>query len=261
MMIDNSQEQANFEARIKQVYQKLKAREIDHFELFGLKKTATLKEIEAAFQRYSQAFPANKIALISDPEVKNMGEYILKSIARAYEVLSDYDNKAAYEKRGFREVSPEDELEEDSEEKARNMYKKAKTLHAQRQYDLAIKAVEGAVKLDPNKASYYLLLGMCQAQSPLLKREAEQNLQKAAELEAWNAEPFAALGMLFYSEKLYKRAESFFRKAVELEPTHALAKSKLLEIVGPQETVVDVVQKKLKQYLPSFFDRKKKKYD
>jgi tetratricopeptide (TPR) repeat protein len=102
---------------------------------------------------------------------------------------------------------------------------------------------------------------LCQSELPSMKRQAEQNLSKAAAMEPWNAEHVAALGMLFYSERLFKRAEGFFRKALELEPTHDLARKKLAEITGPEKNFVDLIKEKgeklLKKVLPSFFDRKK----
>ena len=101
------------------------------------------------------------------------------------------------------------------------------------------------------------MLGIAQAQIPSLKRAAEVNLQKAAEMESWNAEPLAALGMLFYSEKLVKRAEGYFRRALELEPNHAQAKKKLAEIVGPEVKPLEKVQQALGKVFPSFFGKKK----
>lgn len=246
----------SFETRIRQIYDRLKSRDVNHFELLGLQKNATIKEVEAAFQKYTQAFPRDKIDMIENPELRKMGQFIRERIARANEVLSNYDQKAAYEKRGYRDTEAEKEV--DDEEKARDLYKKAKALQTQKQYSPAIRLAEEAIKLDPGKAAYYLVLGVCQMQYPALKKDAEKNLLKAAEMESWNAEPYVVLGLLFYSEKLYNRAESYFRKAVEIEPTHPVAKSKLLEICGPEKTFMDSVQKKLRQHLPSVFDRKKK---
>ncbi|HLP45079.1 MAG TPA: tetratricopeptide repeat protein, partial [Candidatus Kapabacteria bacterium] len=65
------------------------------------------------------------------------------------------------------------------------------------------------------------------------------------------------LGMLFYSERLFKRAESFFRKALELEPNHHQARIKLEAIVGPEKKFLDVAQEKLGKVLPSIFGKKK----
>jgi len=52
------------------------------------------------------------------------------------------------------------------------------------------------------------------------------------ELEPWNAEPYVALGLLFLNEKLEKRAEGFFRKALSIDPDHAMARKKIEEISG-----------------------------
>jgi tetratricopeptide (TPR) repeat protein len=171
--------------------------------------------------------------------------------------LTDYKKRGEYEKRGFRDEIPKEELEEDDEEKAKIIYKKAKSLKTMKDYDRAIKAMKEAIRLDATKPAYYLLLGLCQSQVPEYKRDAEKNLQKAAEMESWNAEPQAALGMLFYSERLNKRAEIYFRKTLELEPKHALARAKLEEIAGPERKPLDVVQQKLGKYLPSLFGKKK----
>jgi tetratricopeptide (TPR) repeat protein len=91
-----------------------------------------------------------------------------------------------------------------------------------------------------------------------MKHKAETSLLKATEMESWNAEPYAELGMLFYSERLYKRAEGYFRKALELEPSHTVARKKLEEIVGPEIKPMEKVQKTLGKVFPSFFGKKKK---
>ena len=243
-----------FEAYIKQLYERLTVRKIDYFALLGLQRTATHKEIETNYKKYAQYFSPQRVAPLTDPELKKMGEFVIEKINRAHEVLSNYDKKAEYEKRGFREYSPElDAPEEEPEEQAKTIYKKAKSLHATQQYQLGVKAMEEAVRLDPKVASYYLLLGICQAQIPHLKIDAEKNLRKASEMENWNAEPHVALGMLFYSEKLFKKAEPYFRKALELENNHALAKKKLAEIAVPEETIADKAKGVLKKALPSIF--------
>ncbi len=193
--------------------------------------------------------------MIPSREGRKKGDFLIERGKKAYEILIDYEKRAAYEQRGFKD--DEVEVEEDLEEKAKVIYKKAKSLKAMKDFGRAVQAMEEAIKLDATKPGYYLLLGLCQSQIPSLKREAEKNLQKAAEMEEWNAEPFAALGMLFYSERLVKRAESYFRKALELEPGHELARSKLNLIAGPESKPMDKVGNTLKKILPTFFGKKK----
>ncbi|MCK4765190.1 MAG: hypothetical protein KAW12_23525 [Candidatus Aminicenantes bacterium] len=247
----------NFEAHIKQLYEKLTVQKVDFYALFGLPRTATHKEIEAAYQKYAPYFSAPRIAGVTNPEIKKMGDFLVEKISRAHEILTDYAKKAEYEKRGFREFSAEKDVpDEEPEEIARALYKKGKTLHAQKQYPMAVKALAEAVRLDTKVPGYFLLLGLCQTPMPTMRREAETNLRKAAEMENWNAEPQVALGMLFYNERLYKRAESYFRKALELENNHALAKKKLAEIAPPEESLVDKLKDMLGKALPSVFGRK-----
>ncbi|MCP4153181.1 MAG: tetratricopeptide repeat protein [bacterium] len=228
-----------------------------HFDLLGLAKTATQKELEAAYQKYSQEFSPQRIAQLTDPETRKKGDFLITRGQLAFNVLTDFKKRAEYEKRGFRDEIPPEEIEEDTEETAKALYKRAKSLKTMKDYPKCIKVMEEAIRLDPEKPAYYLLLGLAQTQIPEYKRKAEQNLQKAADMESWNAEPFAAMGMLFYSERLFKRAESYFRKALELEQDHALAKAKLAEIAGPEKKPIDAVQKQLKKFLPSLFGKKK----
>jgi tetratricopeptide (TPR) repeat protein len=252
---DDSVNLAELEAAINFFYDKFKSQETNHFELLGLSHTATHRDIEAAYLKYSQEFSPEKIAKITNIEVKEKGDFLFNRGRLAYDTLINFDKRAEYEKRGFKDEEPE--KEEDDEEKARAIYKKAKSLKTMKEYRKAALVMTEAIKLDPNKPSYYLLIGLCQSQVPELRREAENNLQKAAELESWNAEPLVGMGMLFFSERLFKRAEMYFRKALELEPKHEIARAKLEEIVGPEVKAMDKVKKNLSKVFPTIFGKKK----
>lgn len=245
------------EAAINFLYDTFTGKATNHFELLGLATTATQKEIEIAYKKYSEEFSPGRISMLTDPEIRKKGNFLIMRGKQAIEILTDFKKRADYEKRGFREPSAEDIPEDTDEEKAKNIFKKAKSLKTMKDYDKAVWALKEAIKLDATKPAYYLMLGQCQAQSPQHKKEAEQNLQKAAEMEAWNAEPFFEMGMLFYSERLFKRAETFFRKALELEPNHRQARIKLEAIVGPEKKFMDVAQDTLGKVLPTIFGRKK----
>ncbi len=250
---------AKFETYVKQIYEKLTVQKIDYFALLGLTRTATHKEIEINYRKYAQYFSKERVNTLTDAETKKMGNFIIEKIERAHEILTNYDKKAEYERRGFREFSADLDIpEEEPEEKAKNLYKKAKTLHSQQQFQKAVQTMEEAIKLDAKVPTYYLFLGVCQAQVPYLKVEAEKTMLKAAAMETWNAEPYVALGMMFYSDKYYPRAEFYFRKALDLEDNHPVARKKLTEIVGPEGTILTKVTDVLRKGMPTFFDRKKK---
>ena len=134
--------------------------------------------------------------------------------------------------KGYKEIKNAEKPSENLIEKANLYYRKAKTLYSQQRFREAASLMEETIRNDPGKASYYLLLGLSQSNIPNLRRVAEKNFQKVIELEPWNPEPFAALGLLFQYEKLDRRAENFFRKALAIDPEHELAKKRLAEMLG-----------------------------
>jgi tetratricopeptide (TPR) repeat protein len=258
-MNDDSQN-ARLMARINELQARLEAPGYNYFTLLGLTLAATQKEIEAAYSQLAEELSSARLAALGQSEAARTGQSIAKQLQRAFQVISDYDKRGEYEKRGFKEFIPPD-AKEDTVEFAKILYRKALTLFNQKNFQKAIMVVEDAIRNNPAKAEYYLLLGLCQSELPSRKRQAEENLLKAANIEPWNAEHVVALGMLFYSERLPKRAEGFFRKALDLEPNHDLARKKLAEITGPEKNFSDQIKEKgeklLKKVLPSLFGRKK----
>lgn len=245
--------------RCLDLYERVNRGNLDHYALLGLDRTATVATINEVYQQWLIKLADKELATVGDTAVRQRLEAVRRRMARAHAVLSDFDQRAAYERRGFREESEVVPEEDDPQEKAKELFRKAKTLYAGKEYGPAVMALQQSLRLDPDRADALLLLGLCQYRNPAMKRDAEANLQKAVQLEPWNAEPLVALGNLFYSEKLMKRAESFYRRALELEPRHDIARKRLAEI-APQEdnSLKTSLKSALKKGLPSLFDRKKK---
>jgi len=251
---------ASLKARIDELRARLEAPGYNYFTLLGLTLSATQREIEAAYRQLAEELSNDRLAALGEGDAARQGRALAVQLQRAFQVLSDYGRRGEYEKRGYKEfVAPD--VKEDAVEFAKALYRKAVTLFNQKNYQKAVMVVQDALKYNPAKAEYHLLLGLCQSELPSLKRQAEQSLAKAAAIEPWNAEHVVALGMLFYSERLFKRAESYFRQALELEPKHELARKKLAEITGPEKNFPEQLKEKgekfLKSAFPTFFGRKK----
>jgi tetratricopeptide (TPR) repeat protein len=257
----DGKESSAFETTINGYYERLKAEE-DYFQLMEIPRSATQKQIETAYtKKIEQDFPRSKIEHMADAGMKEKAVYILQRIDYMYSHLINFEKRAEYESKISAKIdkqeTPADVPKEDPVEQARGNYKLGKSLYDQKAYPMALSALTEAVRLDPTKAAYFHQLGLCQLKDASLRREAEKNLQKAIELEPWNAGHHAALGMLYFNVKMHVRAKACFSEALSLDPENALAK-KGLEKTGPRDkpSALKSAQDFLKKAMPSFFDKK-----
>jgi curved DNA-binding protein CbpA len=228
------------------LYEKLKAKEMDYYELFNLKNTVVFNEIKDVYYQYAKKFHPDRFGDARDPELKEKANFVFACINKAFEILSNEEKRREYDTKGYKEIQNIDKVSENLIEKANLFYRKGKALYSQKKFREASSFLEEAVRNDASKASYFLLLGMSQSNIPTSRRVAEKNLQKVIEMEPWNAEPLVALGLLFLAEKLDKRAEGFFRKALAIDPDHEMARKKIAELMpdNKKQSMFSVFKKK-----------------
>jgi curved DNA-binding protein CbpA len=200
--------------------------------LFNLKNSAPLNEIKDVYYQYAKKFHPDRLGEAPIPELREKANFVFARINKAFETLNNEGKRREYDMIGYKEIQNKEKSGENLQEKANLYYRKAKTLYSQQRFRETASLMEEVVRNDPSKAAYYLLLGLSQSNIANLRRAAEKSFQKVIELEPWNAEPYAALGLLFLSEKLEKRAENFFRKALSIDPEHEMAKKRLAEMTG-----------------------------
>ncbi len=248
----------DFKAYVEELHARVSARSLDHYELLGLPRSATFKDIEQSYGRLSGLFSEKNIAALGQGECAATARSLRERLDHAHEVLTDYSKRRDYENRGFREPG-EREKTEPPPDMARKIFAKARTLFTKNEYVLCLEVVDKAIQLDP-RAEYHQLRGRCLMNIRHRRHEAEASLLKATEIEPWNAEHFLALGMLFYNERLPQRALGYFQKTLELDSGNLQARKKLEELEGPRagslEKLRDTVLQALRKILPSFFGRK-----
>ncbi len=230
----NKELDKNLEEILK-LYEQVKSGRSDYYQILGVPHTANYNEIKNAYFNYAKKYHPDRITSASDPEILEKANYVFAEINKVYEILGDPDKKNAYDSKGYKEDNQIEPTQENLVERARLLHRKAKTLSTMKQYWEAASLLDEAVRLDPNKASYFLLLGTCQMNIPQLRRKAADNLQMAIDLEHWNVDAYIALGMLLMSENQPLRAEGCFRKVLAINPDHAVARKKLAEITGKDD--------------------------
>jgi curved DNA-binding protein CbpA len=233
-------------AELVALHDRLKAGDMDHYELFNLHNNSTFNEIKDVYYQYAKKFHPDRLGEAPNSELREKANFVFARINKAFETLSNEGKRREYDMKGYKEMQNKEKSGENLVEKANLYYRKAKTLYSHQRFRETASLMEEVIRNDPAKAAYYLLLGLSQSNIPNLRRAAEKNFQKVIELEPWNAEPYAALGLLFQYEKLEKRAENFFKKALAIDPEHELAKKRLAEMTGKdkKQSMFSIFQKK-----------------
>jgi curved DNA-binding protein CbpA len=123
---------------------------------------------------------------------------------------------------------------------AEHYFNQGRARYERKEYHAAVHLLREAVKLDASKSSYHFHLGIALLRNPRTRREADEHLQRAAELEPYNPQIRIKLGNIYKEVGLPKKAEAFFRSALQLDPDNRAARK---EIAGhaakksPEESI------------------------
>jgi curved DNA-binding protein CbpA len=102
-------------------------------------------------------------------------------------------------------------------------YQQGRARFERKEYHAAVHLLREAIKLDASRAPYHYHLGIALIRNPRTRRDAEAHLSKAAELEPYNAQIRVKLGLLYKEAGLFKRADHYFREALQLDPDNRIA--------------------------------------
>jgi curved DNA-binding protein CbpA len=117
-----------------------------------------------------------------------------------------------------------------SSQVAEQFYNQGRALFEKKQYHGAVHMLREAVRLDPSRAPYHFHLGMALVRNPRTRHEAEEHLNKAAELDPYNAQIRVKLGLLYKEVGLAKKSNNYFREALSLDPDNRIAKREVQAI-------------------------------
>lgn len=234
---------------INDLFEKVNKKKVNFYDLLGVDQGADAARIKESYFNYSKKYHPDRILAAPDSTVKLRANEVFAEINRAFETLSNENKKQDYDAQSMRQKQGLHEDGGNRTRKARSSYLKANGLFKKKHYYEASSLMEDAIQADPNKASYHLLLGLCHSKLPATKHKAERHLKKAADLEPWNADHMFALGELYKSENLMKKAQVYFDKALEINMEHTLAgkaKEDLARMFGkgPKKPLFSIFGKK-----------------
>jgi curved DNA-binding protein CbpA len=222
----------------------------NYYQILNVPKTSTEDDIKKAYFNLARRFHPDRFDREVQAAYRDQIDEVFDAITNAYRTLINREKRKTYDASAgaAHAEEPQDLLK-----RADTKFRQGKTLYGQERYNDAVVFLEEAVRLRKNKGDFYLLLAMAESKIPAFRNKAQEDFLKAISLEPWNPEGYVGLGFLYKSEGLLTKATKQFKKALEVDPDHKLARQEL------QQINKDARPKGLKRLLSlGIFESKKK---
>ena len=205
----------------------------NYYQVLGLSRTATTEEIKKVYFQLARRFHPDRFPRGLSMEKRAMVEAVFSAVTGAYRILSNTETRREYDSQGPTETAGSDS--QDFIRIAEIKFRKGKTLYNQGRFQESMTFLAEAVRLRKDKGDYFLLLAMAESKVPGYSLKAEEDFSKAIDLEPWNPEGYVGLGMLYKNEGLKIKAGNQFKKAIEADPEHQLARQQYAEVTGAKK--------------------------
>jgi curved DNA-binding protein CbpA len=218
---------------------------LHHFEsatsygVLGVSPDASGPQIKEAYHSLAKKYHPDRFQSKEySSELRTKAEKLFTLITGAYAKLEDQASRAAYDRelqrRGSQIEAPQREssgVDLDRENMAEAAFHAGRGLFSKGEFEKAAEKLRECVWLKPEVAKYRYYLGAAQAENPKTRKEAEQNLMKAIDLDHAHSDSYLALGKLYLKVGMARRAEAQFHSALRWNPENAEAE-RLLEVIS-----------------------------
>jgi curved DNA-binding protein CbpA len=214
---------AELEAEMLQRYQGLHNQDL--YQVLGVSAGAGTDEVRRAYYALARKFHPDKFR---KEEIKAKAEKAFARITEAYSTLVNADLRQKYnEEAAAHAGNRRDDRPADTTELARQNFRHGREHLEHGRLAEALSSLQNACDQDPTRSEYFELLGTIEARNPRLRKQAEENLQKAIELSPTSANAYAVLGSLYERAGTADRAREMYRRALQWDPENALARKAL----------------------------------
>lgn len=230
-------EPENLEAFLKRI-----DRASDYYETLNIDRAATSDDVRNAYHALARAYHPDRFHQ-ADEALRSRIDSAFARIARAYEVLRDQSERAAYDdklkaptatKEPERAAStPAPKLNTKvtgNEDRAEASFQKGLTALKENQPQHAMRLFAEAASLEPRRARYRAEYGRALINDPQTRRLAEIELQAAIALEPNNVSYRIALAELYKALGLRRRAEGELQRALVTDPNSDAARKLLANL-------------------------------
>lgn len=205
---------------------------MSYYKILDVSTSATVNEIKKAYFGLARQYHPDLFDRETLAAKKEIIDDVFDKITKAYHTLSDEGAREAYDK----QLAEEEAVDKRGVTKeAEKKFRQAKTLYNMGRNEEAIAYLEEAIRLDPHKASFFLLMAMIEGKIPSYHKKAESHFREAIKLEPWSADGYLGLGLLYKNADLKVKAVNQFKKALQVDPGNEAAIRELRSAEGKSE--------------------------
>jgi tetratricopeptide (TPR) repeat protein len=113
---------------------------------------------------------------------------------------------------------------------AEGLYRAGQSAMGRQDFEKAVALLKECVWLLPDMVKFRIQLGAAQSEVAAFRKDAEQNLLKAIELDGMATEAYLLLGRLYLKVNLPRRAETQFQQVLRWDPSNKEAQRELQQI-------------------------------
>ncbi len=210
-------------------------------EVLGLPAQASAEEVKNAYEALSKQFEASAFLPEVQQEFKEEIQIIESRLVEAFLGMKELHMKDLKEQAERKSASTSQKLNlddftlrrelnktenkaslEERQARAQEYHHLARKAFREANYQDCITYCKEAIRYDA-QAAYHCLLADTQVLNPdkRWQRQAEENYQRAIELDPWNPDFLVALARLYRGRGLRARARKALEKALEITPNHS----------------------------------------
>jgi len=197
---------------------------LSHYELLGVPTNASAEQIGKAYFERSRLFHPDLRHREDLGHLERELTAVFERLKLANEVLSDPARRREYDESLDAAPVPVAVAETASDPQARKhlaqqSYNRARQLIDQKDFHPAVEMLREAIRFVPDNAEYRMLLGQVELKNSLWTSKGLENLKEAARLEPRRVHYIRAAARALLQHGRNDDAETFARRAVELDPS------------------------------------------
>ncbi len=200
---------------------------LDYYQVLEVTKESTASDVKKAYFQMARKYHPDLFDRELPSDVRNKIDDVFDFITKGYHILSDEDKRQDYDK-NLEKVPVQDRRNADK--RAEVKFRQGKTLYNQTRWEEAQVLLQEAIRLDPYKSSYFMLLAMTQSKMREYHEKAVKNFKKAIEMSPWQPDGYLGLGILYKREGMKVMAAKYLKKALQCDPDHQATQRELDEL-------------------------------